>query len=61
MLDKTDIQNAIDKKYTAFSAAVQQDLKSKLRDHSATKKYVSDFDEIQRMKSIFSQINTSQE
>ena len=55
----TDIfRNAEDKKFTNFSNAVKDDLKSKLASREEIKTYVSDFDKIQAMKTMFSQINT---
>lgn len=54
-----DIKFAADKEYTNFSNAVKQELKQKLSDHSDIKNYKSEFERIQNMKDLFSQVITS--
>ena len=55
-LGVNDLKAAQGKKYTEFSKAVKQELKSKLANHKVTKQYVSDFDKIEQMKKSFEQI-----
>ena len=55
-LDIDTLKLATDKKFTDFSKAVKQELNNKLSNHKVTKKYVSDFDKIQQMKSQFAKI-----
>ncbi len=55
-LEVDDLKAAQGKKYTEFSKAVKQELKSKLANHKVTKQYVSDFDKIEQMKKSFEQI-----
>lgn len=54
-----DIRFAADKKYTDFSNAVKTELKQKLSDHSTIQNYKSEFERIQNMKDLFSQIVSS--
>ena len=56
MLDNETLQNAKDKKFTDFSNAVKQELRSKLASNSVTKDYTSEYDRLQQMKDVFSQI-----
>lgn len=51
------MQFVADKKYTEFSNAVKNELMNKLGSSSEMKTYISDYDKIQQMKSLFSQIN----
>ena len=52
------IQSAKDKKYTEFSNAVKDELKSKLSNHEISQNYASEYDRIQQMKDVFSQISS---
>jgi hypothetical protein len=54
----TILKSAEDKKYTDFSNAVKQEMKTKLSNHPTIKKFTNDFDKIQQMKSAFKKINT---
>ena len=54
-----DIRFAADKKYTDFSNAVKTELKQKLSDHSTVQNYKSEFERIQNMKDLFSQVVAS--
>lgn len=54
-----DIRFAADKKYTDFSNAVKIELKQKLSDHSTVQNYKSEFERIQNMKDLFSQVVAS--
>jgi|WetSurMetagenome_2_1015567.scaffolds.fasta_scaffold192319_2 hypothetical protein len=58
-LETSVIQNAMDKKYTDFSAAVKIELQNKMSNHSTSTKYASDYDKIQQMKSVFAKISNS--
>lgn len=58
-MDIDVIRSASDKKFTDFSDAIKQELKSKLANHSTVQNYTSEYDRIQNMKSLFSQINTA--
>lgn len=51
-----DIKFAMDKKYTDFSTAVKTELKQKLATHPEIETYKSDFEKIQDMKNLFSQV-----
>ena len=57
-MDAEILKSAENKKYTEFSDAIKAELKSKLAGHPTIDKYSSDYDRIQKMKDIFSQINT---
>jgi hypothetical protein len=57
-LSTQTIKNATNKKYTDFSNEIREVLRSKMREHSISKKYANEYDEIARMKSVFSEINT---
>lgn len=46
-----------DKKYSDFSAAVKQELLYKLGNSNEIKSFASEFDKIQQMKNLFSQIS----
>jgi len=61
MLDNKDIDNAVEKKYSDFSDAVKTELRTKMANHDTSKQYASDYDKIQDMKDLFSQINTTTE
>jgi hypothetical protein len=58
-LETIVIQNAMDKKYTDFSNAVKIELQNKMRNHYTSTKYISDYDKIQQMKSVFAKISNS--
>lgn len=57
-MDTNILRSAEDKKFTDFSDAVKQELKTKLASHPKTVAYSNDFDKIQQMKSVFAKINT---
>ena len=61
MLDNNTIDLAMSKKYTEFSDAIKSELKSKLSNNDYVKKYTSDFDKIDQMKSMFAKIHKSPE
>lgn len=56
-MDIEIMKSAADKRFTDFSSAVKQELKTKLANHSTVQNYTSEYDRIQNMKSLFSQIN----
>lgn len=58
-LDKNTIIAAINKKYTEFSDAIKIELHNKLSNHPESKKYSSDYDKIEQMKSAFAKINAA--
>ena len=58
-LEQDTLDAVKDKKFTEFSDAVKQELKSKLSNHKGTQKYVSNFDKIQQMKQSFAKIAQS--
>lgn len=51
------MQAVADKKYTEFSTAVKAELANKLAATEQMKNYVSEFDRIQSMKSLFAQVS----
>ena len=58
MENENNIMQAVaDKKYSEFSTAVKQELLNKMANTETMKKYTSEFDKIQQMKSLFAQIN----
>ena len=54
------MQSVADKKYTEFSSAVKQEMLNKISNTDTMKNYISDFDWIQQMKSIFAQIKSGE-
>lgn len=52
------MQYVADKKYSEFSNAVKQELLNKLSNSPEIKNYTSEYDKIQQMKDLFSQINS---
>lgn len=54
------MQYVQDKKYTEFSSAVKAEMQNKLANTPQMRDYVSEFDKIQNMKSLFAQINKGQ-
>lgn len=58
MENQNIVDYVADKKYSEFSAAVKQELLNKLGNAPEIQKYTSEFDRIQQMKNLFSQINT---
>lgn len=60
-LEIKDIQNAVEKKYSAFSDAVKIELKNKISNHPESKSYATEYDRIQNMKSLFAKINGNTE
>ena len=58
-MDSNIIELAADKKFTEFEDAIRTELKNKLNNHDTIKKYNSDFDNINKMKDLFSQITKS--
>lgn len=54
-------QLAADKKYTEFSSAVKQELLNKVANTDIMKNFTSEYDNIQRMKSLFAQISKTGE
>jgi selenocysteine-specific translation elongation factor len=57
MLDVNDITAAVEKRYTDFSNAIKQELNNKLQNHPIIQNHSSEFERIERLKDIFSQIN----
>jgi selenocysteine-specific translation elongation factor len=57
MLDVNDITAAVEKRYTDFSNAIKQELNNKLQNHPIIQNHTSEFERIERLKDIFSQIN----
>ncbi len=55
------MQSVADKKYSEFSAAVKQEMLNKISNSETIKNYTSEFDRIQQMKSLFAQINKTEE
>ena len=55
------MQSVADKKYTEFSTAVKQELINKVANSDTMKNYTSEYDNIQRMKSLFAQISKTGE
>ena len=51
-----DLKLAGDKKFTDFSNAVKAELKSKLNNHPNIQGYKSEFERINAMKDLFSQV-----
>jgi hypothetical protein len=60
-LDSTVIDMAVNKKYTEFSASVKTEIQNKLTNHPISVKYAGEYDKIQQMKQVFSQINGQSE
>lgn len=56
---KNIISYAVDKNYVDFSAAVKQEMLNKLANSSEMRNFTSEFDKIQQMKNLFSQISNS--
>ena len=54
------MQSVADKKYTEFSSAVKQEMLNKISNTDTMKNYISDFDRIQQMKSLFAQIKSGE-
>jgi selenocysteine-specific translation elongation factor len=61
MLDSNDITAAVEKRYTDFSNAIKQELNNKLQNHPIIQNHVSEFERIERLKDIFSQINQTKQ
>ena len=62
METETNFMQAVaDKKYTEFSTAVKQEMLNKMGNNPDVKAYTSEFDRIQNMKKLFSQINKAGE
>ena len=62
METETNFMQAVaDKKYTEFSTAVKQEMLNKMGNNPNVKAYTSEFDRIQNMKKLFSQINKAGE
>lgn len=59
-MEKEVIQMAIDKRYSDFSDAIKQELKTKLANQPDVAKYASDYDKIQDMKQAFAKINSEE-
>jgi len=59
MLNSEDLTNAMEKKYTAFSTAVKQELANKLQAHPVIQSHVAEFDRINQLKDLFAQINNT--
>lgn len=57
-MDTNILRNAEDKKFSDFSDAVKQELKTKLANNPKTVAYSNDYDKIQQMKSVFAKINS---
>jgi peptidoglycan hydrolase-like amidase len=57
MLDSNDLNAAQEKRYTDFSNAIKQELNNKLQNNPVIQSNVSEFERIQQLKDIFSQIN----
>jgi len=56
-LEHTDIEKAVNKKYTEFSDKIKDVLHSKLNDHEVISGYKAEYDRIQALKSAFSEIS----
>jgi selenocysteine-specific translation elongation factor len=61
MLDANDITAAVEKRYTDFSNAIKQELNNKLQNHPIIQNHTSEFERIERLKDIFSQINQTKQ
>lgn len=60
-MDKYDIENAIEGKFTDFSKAVKDELHSKLSSHEISVDYKTQFDSIKNMKQQFTNISGYEE
>lgn len=60
-LNKDVINTALNGKYSEFSDAIKQELKTKMSSHDVSKNYCSEYDKIQNMKELFSKISNSGE
>ena len=56
-MNKDIIDLAVDKKYTDFSNAIKAELHNKMAAHPTSVNYANEYDNIEHMKSIFSEIN----
>ena len=56
-IEQKDIDSAVNGKYTEFSDKIKNVLHSKLNNAEDIIKYKEDFDHVQNLKSVFSEIN----
>lgn len=61
MLDKDDINKAIDKKYTEFSDRVKTTLRQKMSSHEIAQNYSREFDRLGDLRQKFAAINSPDE
>ena len=59
MLEPSDLELAVDKRYTDFSNAIKQELANKVANNPVIQDFESEFDRIQKLKGIFAQINST--
>jgi hypothetical protein len=60
-LNKTVIDNAVDKKYTMFSDAIKTELYKKMSNHPQAVAYATTYDNVQSVKQKFAEINGAPE
>lgn len=59
MLEPSDLESAVDKRYTDFSNAIKQELANKVANSPVIQNFETEFDRIQKLKGIFAQINST--
>lgn len=59
MLEPSDLDLAVDKRYTDFSNAIKQELANKVANNPVIQNFETEFDRIQKLKGIFAQINST--
>jgi len=59
MLEPSDLESAVDKRYTDFSNAIKQELANKVANNPVIQNFETEFDRIQKLKGIFAQINST--
>jgi len=59
MLEPSDLELAVDKRYTDFSNAIKQELANKVANNPVIQNFETEFDRIQKLKGIFAQINST--
>ena len=61
MLDRDDINTAIDGKFTKFSDRVKQELQGKIAGHEYSKEYAAEYDRIDTMRQRFADVHRQNE
>jgi len=57
MIEQETIRNCVNKHYSAFAEDIKETLHAKLCAHPEIEKYQQDIDHIDRMKTVFAEIN----